>query len=152
MKIVVVSDSHRKIEVLKQIVNANPDADIFLHCGDIELPPDYFPQFVVVGGNNDYFGEYPDEKVITVGKHKILMTHSHQYLFHTRVEQLVKKAKRLGCSIVCFGHTHVFLYSQVEDVHVLNPGSCSYPRDMKGPCYAVIEIEEDDVIVSRVSL
>ena len=152
MKLVVVSDSHRKIEVLNRIVAANPDADMFLHCGDIELSPDYFSQFIVVGGNNDYFGEYPDSKVISIETHKIFMTHSHQYLFHNRVDQLVEKAKRLGCDIVCFGHTHVFHYSQIEGIHVLNPGSCSYPRDMRGPCYAVIEIEGDSVIISRISL
>lgn len=42
MKIIVVSDSHGKADILEQLVDKHRDADMFLHCGDIEdAPADY---------------------------------------------------------------------------------------------------------------
>ena len=46
MKIVVVSDSHGRIEVLQEILDKHQDASAFIHCGDIELPTDYFNELL----------------------------------------------------------------------------------------------------------
>lgn len=55
MKIIVVSDSHGKQGILEQIVEKHPDADAYLHCGDIE---DYAGKLSVLyrrTGNNDIY-------------------------------------------------------------------------------------------------
>ena len=152
MKLVVVSDSHGKIEVLSQILDAHPDAHAYLHAGDIELPPDYFPEYITVLGNNDYYSEYAMERVIPVGDIKILITHGHQYLMFSRIEQLRKKASRLGCKIAIFGHIHSFHHTHENGIHIVNPGSCAFPRDGTPPSYAVIEIEDENIIVTRINL
>ena len=149
MKIVVVSDSHGRIEVLQQILDENRDAACFIHCGDIELPNDYFTEYMKVRGNNDYYGGLEEERVIRVGDLKVLVTHSHQYVYYSRLEQLSKKADRLGCKLVCFGHTHVYHDSVEEGVHLVNPGSCWHNRDGRNPSYAVVHYNDGKIEVER---
>ena len=52
MKIVVVSDNHGRSEPLEQILELHRDADVFIHCGDSELPPQFLQGYVCVRGNN----------------------------------------------------------------------------------------------------
>lgn len=152
MKIVVVSDSHGRIEILKQILDTHPDADAYIHCGDLELPDTYFPQFIRVKGNNDYYADVPYEIVTHVNDLKVLITHSHQYTYFHRQQQLAKKAERLGCRLVCYGHTHVFNDDVVEGVQFVNPGSCWINRDGTKPSYAVVTFEQEQIKVQRVNL
>lgn len=150
MKLIVISDSHGKIELVQQILEAHADADAFLHCGDLEVPSAYFPQLIAVRGNNDYYGGSPDERVVSVGNWKVLMTHSHQYSIMSRYQQLRKKAARLGCKLVCFGHTHIYHESFEDGIYLLNPGSCAYPRDGADPCYAIVTDKGDQLDIERV--
>ena len=39
MKIVVVSDSHGRNDILNAIREKHPDAGLFIHCGDLEDDP-----------------------------------------------------------------------------------------------------------------
>lgn len=152
MKIVVVSDSHGRIEVLSQILQDHADARAFIHCGDIELPEEYFPEFIKVRGNNDYYGNYEQERVLHVGDLSILITHSHQYVYYSRQEQLAKKASRLGCQLVCYGHTHVYNDSVIDDVRLLNPGSCWHNRDGRNPSYAIVHYEDGKIEIERIEV
>lgn len=150
MKVVIVSDNHGKIECLKQIINKHQDADAFIHCGDSELPSEYLDKFVVVKGNNDYFTNYPELKIIEFGKHRILLTHGHQYFFQTLQQQLAEKAIRHGCDIVCYGHTHVFNHAVIEGITLINPGSLFRNRDGSKIGYALMVINEDQIEVQRI--
>ena len=152
MKVVVVSDSHGRIEVLQQILDDHRDASAFIHCGDIELPNDYFNEYIKVRGNNDYYGGLEEERVVRVGGLNILVTHSHQYVYYSRLESLAKKADRFGCQLVCFGHTHVYHDSVVDNVHLLNPGSCWHNRDGRMPSYAVVNFENGEISVERLEV
>lgn len=152
MKIIVVSDSHGRDETLSDVLKRYPDADAYIHCGDIETAPSTFPQLITVRGNNDMFFDYPEERIITMGSHRIYIVHSHQFMYSRRIEQMAKKAKEENCDIVCFGHTHVALYEECNGVHILNPGSLWRSRDGRGPSYAVMNIEGDQIDVEFVFL
>lgn len=152
MKVIVVSDSHGRDEMLHEVVSKHPDADVFIHCGDIEANESEFPQYVIVRGNNDLFYDYPDERILNIGKHHFYVTHSHQFMYSHRVESLVKKAKEVGCDIVCFGHTHVALHEVCDGVHVLNPGSLWRSRDGREPSYAILSLQDEKVDVEFVFL
>lgn len=152
MKIIVVSDSHGKDEVLADVLQMYPNADAYIHCGDIETAPSTFPQLVSVSGNNDLFFDYPQERIVELGGHRIYVVHSHQFVYSHRVESMAQKAKELQCDIVCFGHTHVAFYEICEGVHVLNPGSLWRSRDGRGPSYAILNVEDKNVDVEFVFL
>lgn len=64
MKIVVVSDSHGRNDILNAIREKHPDAGLFIHCGDLEDDPMFYPGYIVVRGNNDYYGRFEDERII----------------------------------------------------------------------------------------
>ena len=151
-KIIVVSDNHGRQDVLQKIVHDHFDADAFLHCGDTELPDELVRDFVCVKGNNDYYSDHPYERTVTVNGLKILLSHSHQHTYYSRLDSLAKKAKGEGCSLVCYGHTNRFYYGSENGISFLNPGSVTYPRDGKKPCYAVITFDEDHFDVQRVFL
>ena len=53
MKIVVVSDSHGRNDILNVIREKHPDAGLFIHCGDLESDPMFYPGYIFVRGNND---------------------------------------------------------------------------------------------------
>ena len=59
----------------------------------------------------------------------------------------------LPYDMVCFGHTHIPLIHQVGTVTVINPGSCSQPRDQdrRGAC-AVFNTETRETTIHRFSL
>lgn len=144
MRIVVMSDSHGYNSAIYNVLELEEGADLFLHCGDICEDSYMFPSLEVVSGNNDFY-DYPMEKIMDVGNHRILMVHSHQFSFLKREEKMVKYAKEHGCDIVCFGHTHVACDKMVEGVHLLNPGSLYMSRDGKPTSYAVIELNGDKI-------
>ncbi|MGB4985113.1 MAG: YfcE family phosphodiesterase [Erysipelotrichaceae bacterium] len=153
MKIVVVSDSHGKIQILQDIyLKHQHEAQYFLHLGDIEADQSYVSDYICVCGNNDYFGEYELERVVHIPQHNIFMCHSHQFFSSNRISGLVSKGKRLHCDIVCYGHTHVFHYEVKDNIVLLNPGSLYYNRDGSGSSYAIIDIENNQINITRINL
>lgn len=145
MKIVIVSDSHGKSDILYDLLEEHHDAEYFLHCGDIELSEDMFPMYQTVRGNNDVFTHYPLEMVVEVPGHRIYMTHGHILNVWNRHDHLVEKAKEHGCDIACYGHSHISVIEKHDDVFIINPGSLWRSRDGKGPSYAILTITEKEV-------
>lgn len=150
MKIIVASDSHYRNEILDEIVEKHKDADLFIHCGDLEDDPIYFPKWIFVRGNNDYFHGFVDQRVITAGSHKIFVTHSHRCSFLSRQDCLVNLARQNDCDIVLYGHTHVSDMSWVDGIVLVNPGSTSNSRDGKSPSYAILTLNDEKVEVEIV--
>ncbi len=152
MKIIVVSDSHGKPDVLEEIVKCHPDADMFLHCGDIEAESFVYPEYQVVAGNNDVFYDYPNRRIVDVMNHRILIVHGHQYSFSRRLEEMATDAINNQCDIVCYGHTHIAADDNIHGVRLINPGSLRYSRDGRNPSYAVLSFEDAHVNVEFIFL
>lgn len=142
MRIIVASDSHGNNEILDLIRSHHPEADLFLHCGDICDDPLYYPDWVIVQGNNDYWRDLPERRIFKVGEHRLLAEHSHHCSYYHREKSLVKIAEINACDIVCFGHTHHSYFSYKDGVYLLNPGSTTFPRDGNPPSYAILDINE----------
>ena len=152
MKIIVVSDSHGKEGVLEQVVKTHPDADAYLHCGDIEDYAESYPQYIIVQGNNDIFYDHPEQRIISLKNHRILMVHGHTFSYSRRLEEMAKAAIENNCDIVCYGHTHVAADETINGVRLLNPGSLRYSRDGRPPSYLVMTIDDTHVDVEFVFL
>lgn len=145
MKIVVVSDSHGKNSRLDEILRLQPDADLYVHCGDIETSEDEYPMYHTVMGNNDYFCDYPEKLILPAEGHQILVMHGNQFPYMRRVQKMAEFAKQLGCDIFCYGHTHVAALEEIDGVMMINPGSVWRARDGRGPSYAVIMIDGTNI-------
>lgn len=151
MRILVISDSHRRGMAIEKILYAQSTAThvFFLGdlAGDIEDYQYIFPEkkFHILSGNCDYFSSFPSSGIETVGGKKIFYTHGHTLGVKSSTAHLLETAKAQGCDIALFGHTHIPLTLYEDGVWLVNPGSCSSPRGGK-PTYAVIDIENNGVM------
>ena len=78
MQIVIVSDTHSQNEILECLEKKYKDAYAYIHCGDLEDNPRFYPNWLIVKGNNDYYGKFREDFRIRVGSHRIYVTHSHR--------------------------------------------------------------------------
>lgn len=156
MKILIVSDTHRKDENLKQVIEENKPLDMLIHLGDAEGSEYAIASWINPGcelemvlGNNDFFSRLERERDLFIGKYRVLLTHGHYYNVSVGVEYLVQEARAAGFDIAMYGHTHkpfyeVFKKRGDKDLIVLNPGSLSYPRqEGRRPTYMIMNVDED---------
>ncbi len=155
MKIVVVSDTHKNFNALNETVNANPDADLFIHLGDGEneardvhnLHPD--KAMIYVRGNCD-FGMHRETEVVNVNGYKIFCCHGHLQGVHGGLDGLLRDARLNDCRIALYGHTHLYRSEVIDGIFVMNPGSLDSPRNHNLPTYGVIEISSDGEIGMKI--
>lgn len=129
MRIIVVSDTHGRTDVLERVLAAHPDADRFIHLGDgmgdIELFRERHPTCPLysVRGNTDTLSTDPEMLDMTVAGQRILCVHGHTFSVKRSDEMLRDYAQKAGYDIVLYGHTHQPVYHYSGGIHFLNPGS-----------------------------
>ena len=152
MRLLVISDSHKRTAVLDRIIRREPTAKEVFFLGDkIEDIEDMifeYPDrnFHIVAGNCDYFSLYKTVDFATVNGTKILFSHGHTFFVKRGDTSLLKKcAIDNGCKIALYGHTHIADTEYDNGLYVVNPGSCSNSRE--GPeSYAVIDILDNGIL------
>lgn len=149
MKVLIVSDTHRQNGNFCRVLDAVQDIDLVVHLGDAEGSENYFTSILkcpieIVSGNNDFFSRLPREKIISIGKYKVMLTHGHYYNVSITFERVAKEAEYRGADIVMFGHIHRPVLERYGDVLLVNPGSLSYPRQAgRKPSYIIMYIDDD---------
>lgn len=54
------------------------------------------------------------------------------------------KGEELGANIILFGHTHVPLILEEDNIRIMNPGSVSYPRGVdRIKTFGIIDIAKN---------
>ena len=156
MKILVFSDTHGNtdfmIEAIKKHMN---DTDLIIHLGNNAtdtLPLNYICGHIAsicILGNNDSSvkGAYP-EHCFTAGVTgvRIFACHGHTYGVNNDTNSLYMKGVHTRSDIVLYGHTHIAEISEKDGIYIINPGSCSLPRGKEPPSYAVIRIEDGNIM------
>lgn len=146
MKILIVSDTHRRDGNLTGVLDMVGTPDMLIHCGDVEGSEDFIRSIAgcpvhMVAGNNDFFSDLKKEEEFYIGDYKVWLTHGHNYYVSMGTEFIREEAKSRGVDIVMFGHTHR-PYLEQGKVTVLNPGSLSYPRqEGRRPSYILMELD-----------
>lgn len=151
MRIAVISDSHRRSGNIRKILDEQQNARHVFFLGDvtgdindlIKFYPDKI--FHIVSGNCDIFSSYPSADIAEIGEHRIFFTHGHTLSVKYGTERLISAARTAGCDIALYGHTHVSKILYEDGIYVVNPGSCSEPRD-GDKSYAVIDIEKNGIM------
>lgn len=151
MKILIVSDTHRRDGNLLEVIEKTAPFDMMIHLGDTEGSEAYFKDWIknefcvvhVVRGNNDFFSHTEAEKEISIGKYRAFLCHGHMYGVSLGTENIKEEARSRKVNIVMFGHTHKpYLEYCSDGLVVLNPGSLSYPRqDGRHPSFMIMEID-----------
>ncbi len=158
MRIIVMSDSHGKQDAIEKIIAKNPDAAMFIHLGDgqreIEEIKNKYPQLDIrnVAGNCDFNAPYPIVMVVDTEFARILCTHGHRYNVLGGLEVLKSIALDNDCQVALYGHTHVRYNSYSDKLYVMNPGSCSCPRDGNEPSYGYIDLTNAGIVTNIVNV
>ncbi len=150
MKVIVISDSHNRNSNIRKVFEKEKPFDLVIHLGDSQGDEDYIAKMAgcdtaMVAGNCDFFNELPYEKIINLGRHRLLLSHGHrQDVAWSGTMFLKGTAVSHGCDYALFGHTHIPLMDGSDpQVTFLNPGSISLPRqEGRVPSYMVIDVDE----------
>lgn len=151
MRILVISDSHRRSNIVDRIINAQPLAKHVFFLGDNtcdieDMQYEYTDRvFHIVSGNCDFGWDYPAVDMAKIDGINILYTHGHTYHVKYGKSELLSAAEARNCRIALYGHTHVSDIVYENGIYLVNPGSCSQSRG--GPnSYAVIDIEKNGIM------
>ncbi len=155
MRILVISDTHGDLHALRRAVNAQPTAEIIVHCGDgdeqVQFLKDNYKNKMIVGvrGNCDWNSWLPSVETINVLGKKIFVTHGHLYNAKLGLYQLIYAAREQEADILLFGHTHQAMTYYEDGLYMMNPGSCNgYMAS-----YGYIDItEKGDIVTNTVSI
>lgn len=154
MKILVMSDSHGRRDLVQKCIQQHPDTEAVLFLGDVLVDikgmEKIFPekQFYCVKGNCDFGSDVPAERLITLQGTGILLTHGHAHGVKYGINALVGYARKIGAKIALYGHTHVPYNTYHDGIYVMNPGSLAYPRDYSKPSYGLIEITPKGILMN----
>lgn len=149
MKILIVSDTHRKNDLYVQLCEELAPLDMVIHCGDIEGSEYIINEAArcpvkMVAGNNDFFADTKRDEEFYIGDYKIWLTHGHHFYVSMDNEILKDEAISRGINIVMYGHTHKPVIDIGPDIIALNPGSLTYPRqEGRKPSYIIMEIDDE---------
>lgn len=145
MKILVISDSHQRLNTLMKIYEKEqPDAVICAgdHSKDGEELSFIYPnsKYYIVRGNCDIFDRrYEDEMIIELEGFKILLAHGHEYGVKYSYDSIEERGKRLKCDLVIFGHTHIPYISKNNSIILFNPGAV-YDNE-----YGILNINKEEI-------
>lgn len=145
MRIAVISDTHGDKKALKRALERIGPVDVILHLGDhgqdLEESLTGTKEIYAVHGNSDPVKSLPVERVLNFCGHTLFMCHGHRYNVKQGLQRLYYRGLELGADIILFGHTHLALNHQEEELLILNPGSASRPCPGERASLAVLELE-----------
>lgn len=147
MRILIVSDTHRRNDNYFKVLEETGPYDVVIHCGDVEGSEYAISEaagcaVLIVSGNNDFFSTLPREIETEIAGYKVLVTHGHNYYVSMNSEVIKQDAMQRGFDIVFYGHTHKPVVDIGKDIIAVNPGSLTYPRqEGRKPSYVIMDID-----------
>jgi len=148
MKILLVSDTHSKTEMLEIILAKHaPKVDMVIHLGDFVRDlfkyKAQYPQLPMhgVGGSFE-----PDNgnKILEVAGQKILCTHGHDHNVKRDYSRITHSAKFREVKACFFGHSHMPVIFTEGGIFYMNTGSVSEGRG--NPLgYGIVSISPEGV-------
>lgn len=143
MKILVMSDSHGRDEYVYSIIAENMDADVIIHLGDgpndIDNTQLQTAEIFKVRGNCDFNFTLSTQLIENIGGYKFSIVHGHEFGVKQGLGAYLSDAKKNGCQIALYGHTHIPFYEERDGVHLFNPGA------VRSGSYGVIEINSNQI-------
>ena len=148
MKILVIGDTHGKLNKVREVYAKLTNIDLIAHTGDLitdaaALGKEFNVPVVAAKGNCDSSYSKEDFEIIETECGNILLTHGHMEQVNYQLTTLMYKAMEENCIAVLFGHTHKALIDECEGIHFVNPGSLSRPRDNSDGSYAIVRTSDE---------
>jgi len=155
MKILVIGDTHGKLNKVRDIWKKLKEIDLIIHTGDHisdakVLERELGIPVTAVRGNCDGSHSSDDFVIIETEYGKLLLTHGHMENVKYQLSTLMYKALENGCKAAIFGHTHRALIEEADGIYFVNPGSLTQPRDGSDGSYAIIRTSQSSFDASIV--
>lgn len=128
--LIVLSDTHGNRAAIDKLEGIFAENDIIVHLGDTSADGSYirnkFPAKThVINGNCEIFPSGSDEEIIDAEGVKIFACHGHRYSVKSGLAALAARAKKAGCALALYGHTHEAREDVIDGVTLINPGACT---------------------------
>lgn len=146
MRLLVLSDSHGRKNLLLKAVELHPEADAVIFLGDGERDVEFLKQLhpeiklYSVCGNCDYNSSLPTFLLEKFGGKIVYAAHGHCESVKYSLAGLKQKAHNCSASIALYGHTHVPDTTYEDGIWYINPGSVSVGR------YAMVDILDNGIM------
>ena len=110
MEILIISDSHGRVDNLREVAERCKGAKEILFLGDgvRDVEAAWLDDAICVRGNCDTFGadDYPAERILRFGEYTVMMIHGHTYSVKSGFDRAAAAAAERGADLLVFGHTH----------------------------------------------
>ena len=152
MRLLVFTDSHGRVSLMRDALEKHPEADIIVHLGDCERDADRLDdllkgrELVQVCGNCDFAAQHPLNELIKCGDVTVLCTHGHLERVKYGTQTLEEKAGRLGVKVALYGHTHEPDTRYENGLYIFNPGA------MQDGAYGAVDITDEGIICINMEL
>ena len=140
MKILIVSDSHGRLDSLMEIWEREIP-DVVISAGDYSKDVEELSyiheesKYYIVRGNCDYMDHNTEDILeFELLDKKIFLTHGHLYGVKTSYDYLKMESEDRGADLCIFGHTHI-PYLEKDGMILFNPGA------VKDGVYGILEID-----------
>ena len=150
MDILIISDSHGRVDNLREVAERCRGAKEILFLGDglRDIEAAWLDDAICVRGNCDMFGaqDYPDERILHFGEYTVMITHGHAYSVKSGFERAAAVAAQRGADMLAFGHTHTPLDillpagSEVCGVTFTKPLRVFNPGALKDGCFGTLTL------------
>ncbi len=152
MDILIISDSHGRVDNLREVAERCRGAREILFLGDglRDIEAAWLDDAICVRGNCDMFGvqDYPDERILRFGEYTVMITHGHAYSVKSGFERAAAVAVQRGADMLAFGHTHTPLDialpegSEVGGVTLQKPLRVFNPGALKDGCFGTLTLRD----------
>ncbi len=147
-RILIVSDTHGNNKILKKLVKKYEHFEYLIHLGDHIWDVDnidFKGKVLSIKGNADRGAIGELDRVFTIDGYNIWLTHGHLYGVKFGLNKLFYSALEKKADVVIFGHTHMALNIDYENILFFNPGSLTYPRGTNVGSYGIIEVDKNNI-------
>lgn len=147
LKIGVLSDTHKRLDLAIAAIEEMGAIDLLVHAGDHyrdakKLMDHFGVPGVAVAGNCDITGG-SSEEILELAGRKVLVVHGHRQGVKGGLQNLWYYALERDVEMVIFGHSHIPVCQTVDGITMFNPGSLTEPRDLiAGATYGIITIDQ----------
>ena len=161
MKLLILSDSHGRGDLVRRAAELHADANALLFLGDglRDLPEDLPMPVYAVRGNCDTFfdaADTPAERLEIFSGYRLLALHGHTREVKFTMTRALAAAMESRADLLCFGHTHeqvdrcipagdlqMFGQTNPRPLYVFNPGS------LRNGCFGVAELRQGGILLSH---
>jgi len=157
MRIGLIADTHipsMAKELPPQVAEAFAGVDLILHAGDLHVLSvldelEHIAPVIAVRGNGDWrLPEDPrlrDAHLVKVEGVSIGLTHALEYPESRwrSIEQSMERDFKQAVDVIVFGDTHMAMMEEYKGVLLVNPGSPTLPKGIKGlGTVAILEVAQ----------